>query len=519
MWDPPSDRVFTATQELIEEQIAALAPAMQRCKEQGIKPTLQVLVTDHGTGYHGATQAGDADHDGLGGLLDSDGDEGSSREESTLRMDVHKLRDGGTWRMNLEEGAPDPDTRVARVGNTVTISRCVGGPPCVWKEAFRGQPVDGIVTGIDLNGDGDTSDTVRFDEGINLWGDEVWSDDEMVDALQPLCQSGVDLYVEMGQCFGGGFQEDLDRLRSMGCHVHFVAAAAEDEYSWGDDDEDFFEQDFITRMIHEITSTGQTTVTPDMWRRAYVSTTAPGSRSTWYTTTPESDIDCMVVIGPYIKDGSVCIKIINYCEEPMDAEWRLAAYNWSIGSRPLDSHSGVIHLEPGGSVEICRPLPTETGTYCFYGRAVQTSGRREYHGRWLNDQHIVAEEPAEEVVRVFPVDGWLERQGMVYSYSLVYLEPVWDLPDGWEYVLVPESPLWVGDGPVPVSLTLRANPETLGVGHVWVHAWGVDEGIGGGVVKRAPEQVLPLGEYLGYVYVALDNRIRIFLPLTMRDSG
>lgn len=531
--DVPAGRVVTATQENIETALAALAPKMQACKERGIKPTLQFLVTDHGTGYHGANQGAGSDREGLGGRVDTDGDEGGDSDgipERELRVDGSELAEGRGYLMDLydNDGGQDPDTVVGKLGGVVKVWRCItptcsmSGFPAGWQEVAADSNGDGVIDssdgGIDLNGDGDTGDEVSFDEGINLLNDHVLTDDDLTDALQPLCPSGVDLYVEMAQCFGGGFQDDLARLRAHGCHVHFAAAASEDEYSWGssgEDGYDYFEKHFIDKITEILTSTGTTTVTPETWREAHEHA-AGQPESQRHNTNPTSDIDCLIMFGPYIENGQVCLRVTNYCTAAVEADVHLSSYNWSIGTTPLDEKNGTLTLEPGETKTWCWPLPEETGTYCFLGYAATNEPRREFHPRWLNDQEITAPESNEPVQRTFLVDGNYVENGIVYTYPLVILEPVTALPEGWNYRLDPpwvNEGLWVEDGPVPVTVTLVPTAEIMGIGGVWLHGWGVD--ISGGL---GPMAMPPKDRYLGNVYLELDTRTRVYLPLVMRGN-
>ena len=522
--DVPAARVMSATQANIEAQMRALAPAMQACKEKGIKPTLQFLVTDHGSGYHSTDQEEPAVRQGLAGwpTVDVDGDEGDSTSESNLRVDARELAPNNMGKMDLfPDDGQSPDTIVENSGGIVGVWRCIT-PPCtsfptdwvlVGVDMNGDDIIDATDGGIDLNGDGDTDDLYGFDEAINLLDDEAITDDELTNMLRPLCSSGVDLYVEMAQCFGGGFQRDLDRLRAAGCHVHFAAAAGEGEYSWGDDDKDYFEHAFISKMINIITTTGSVTITPDIWKQAY-DHAASQPDSTAHNTHPVSDIDCLVMIGPYIKDGQVCIKVINYCGQEVVANLRLAAYNFGISTDAVDDHTGTVTLAAGKSREWCWPLPVEPGTYCFFGRASMSEPKQEYHPRWLNDQIVVTARPA----NAEPVEQNFIVGGEDVAYPLVWLEPYAWLPDGWGYELSDET-VWVGDGPVWVTMTIYPTSTTPGVGGLWVYGWGMEEGpetprdslqsMGGGP--------MPTYEYLGYVYLEVDTRYRVYLPLVVRE--
>ncbi len=59
----------------------------------------------------------------------------------------------------------------------------------------------------DFNGDGDKFDLVAFDEGLNLWGNQMLYDDELASMLDEL--EYYKMIIVMEQCFSGGFVRDL----------------------------------------------------------------------------------------------------------------------------------------------------------------------------------------------------------------------------------------------------------------------------------------------------------------------
>jgi hypothetical protein len=513
----PNGQVEEATQQEIEDRLEELAPQMQACKEKGIKPTLQFLVTDHGDGYHSTNQGANHNKLGLGGQVDTDGDEGGTADEiqeSNLRIDGRELAPNKSWTKDLYPGdGQKPDTRIGWQAGSLTVWRCLTPtcPPNGWTVVATDTNGDNIIDsndgGIDLNGDGDTNDSVSFDEVINLWGDEALTDDELTNMLRPLCPSGVDLYVEMAQCFGGGFQEDLARLRDAGCHIHFAAAAGEDELSWGDADKDYYEDAFITKITELISDTHRP-VTPDLWRQA-ADHAASQPDSQQNNTHPTSDIDCLIMIGPYIKDGQVCIKVINYCNQDVVADLRLAAYNFGISSPLVEEHTETVTLASGETREWCWPLPTEPGTYCFFGRASMFEPRYEYHPRWLNDQVVRAEE-SEPVAQSFVV-------GSEPMPAVVLLDPDPYLPLGWDYRLSHEY-VWLGDGPVSVTMVISPELTAPGVGRLWINGWLLAEGNG---LQQGDAFTPTVGyQYQGYVYLEVDTRPEghlIYLPLVVKD--
>ncbi len=124
--------------------------------------------------------------------------------------------DLGAWRHKKNEWDTDHDgTKDVRArwdagNNRYVFERLVGG---VWKEMAHDTNGDFIIDatdgGVDWNLDGDTGDMVGFHEGINLWGHEVLWDDELADLLGQVTDAGMHVLVEMVQCYGGGFIENL----------------------------------------------------------------------------------------------------------------------------------------------------------------------------------------------------------------------------------------------------------------------------------------------------------------------
>jgi hypothetical protein len=481
-------RVTTASQSLIEERLRELGPAMEACRAAGIKPTLQFLVTDHGGGYQNQQQGTVAPGYG-GGKIDTDADEGNDVSEGNFTIDASALSPGQRYEYDLsdDDNDQDPDTIALRtLGGNYEVWRCLN-PPCTgtppgganWQQVNVDSTGGGMLEGIDLNNDGDTDDSYGIDETIYLLGDDTLTDDELTDALNPLCSSGVDLYVEMTQCFSGGFADDLARLRAAGCHVHFAAAASESELSWGWEDPanpengyNFFEHYFIDELISVITGTNET-ITPTTWQRAYehardfnpdgAAAEPPAQRN---DTNPVSDIDCLVMFGPYIRedDGRVCIRITNYCTETVEVNAGLNTYNWGIGNAPLNAADDTITLEPGETQELCTPPPEEPGEYCFSGRASIVQPRFELRTRWLNNVEIdvPADAATEPVSDTFEVGG-----SQMIEFPYIWLEAdTSGLPPGWDYTLsqrVVELPFSsVPPEPTPVTVTLIP-PQSAGL--------------------------------------------------------
>ncbi len=100
-----------------------------------------------------------------------------------------------------------------------------------WSEATFGE---------DFNGDGDTLDTLAFDESIWLWGYMPLYDDDLASMLDELnAEVGGDpiTIVVMEQCFSGGFIRDLS-----GTNRIIMSACGEHEPSWSCDTEGTYDE-------------------------------------------------------------------------------------------------------------------------------------------------------------------------------------------------------------------------------------------------------------------------------------
>ena len=62
---------------------------------------------------------------------------------------------------------------------------------------------------------------------INLWGDEILFDHELASWITPLIDKGASISFVLGQCFSGGFIDDLSKI---GCIV--ATASDYNQYSW-----------------------------------------------------------------------------------------------------------------------------------------------------------------------------------------------------------------------------------------------------------------------------------------------
>lgn len=219
-------------------------------KEMPPSCTLTIFVTDHGAGfnekqvYQGARLA----------LPDETGkssDPGKTYPEKTVKIDLRPwisnygngvienilargfgglakgrrtVRHPTILFDNDKDGEADVRARWDEKAKTYVLERKMGEE---WKEIGRDTNGDFVIDsadgGIDWNGDGDKNDQIGFHEGVYLWGNEVLWDDEFAKLLKPLHEDGIHILVEMSQCFGGGFIENL-----RGIVEKIVAFSAED---------------------------------------------------------------------------------------------------------------------------------------------------------------------------------------------------------------------------------------------------------------------------------------------------
>ncbi len=71
------------------------------------------------------------------------------------------------------------------------------------------------------------TDDFKTTSYINLWGNEKLYDYDLADMLTPFCQKYANVNVVLGQCYSGGFKDNLTKI---GCVV--AAASAGNEPSW-----------------------------------------------------------------------------------------------------------------------------------------------------------------------------------------------------------------------------------------------------------------------------------------------
>ncbi len=125
-----------------------------------------------------------------------------------------------------------------------------------WKVIGEDRDGDNVIIGLDLDLDPSTDTVYTFHEGICLYGDEVLWDDELAKLLKPLHDKGVHIYVEMGQCFGGGFVENLKGIVDA-----IATAAAEETKAYATRDMWSHFEHFFVKNLRELSRRG--------WKEAY----------------------------------------------------------------------------------------------------------------------------------------------------------------------------------------------------------------------------------------------------------
>ncbi|GAB4277537.1 MAG: hypothetical protein Kow0056_09080 [Coriobacteriia bacterium] len=211
----------------------------------------------HGGGY-------DKDDGYAGGIVDhvdtdetpDDDDDGDERAipvpESRMRMDASDVETASPGSLRGYffdmDGDGDEDTAVVRddAGN-VTVRRYDPGPPANWGTVI-GTDTDGDGDvdqddgGIDYNNDGDTNDTVYFDDTIELsdgsGGGRPVTDDQLVSWLSGFPES-VTINVILDSCYSGSFIPDLshnlkdaDGKDLRPGHLEVITAAPADDEAW-----------------------------------------------------------------------------------------------------------------------------------------------------------------------------------------------------------------------------------------------------------------------------------------------
>jgi len=197
--------------------------------------SLFIYTTNHGGEYKQQGTAGSKVGYLDGGIVFT-GNEGNEIRESNFIIDGHDSNGGelsenhGYWFDFDGDGIRD-DVVINRKG---TLTMYVNGDPdedyfientdIDGKDTNKDFIIDSNDGGIDLNDDGDKNDWVGIDEILYLWGDKIY-DDEFAQMLQGLRYKRI--IIVMGQCFSGGFINDL-----LGKDRIIITSATSWEYAW-----------------------------------------------------------------------------------------------------------------------------------------------------------------------------------------------------------------------------------------------------------------------------------------------
>ncbi len=206
---------------------------------------LFLYTTNHGGGYKRRGAPGSRVGYCSGRIVFT-GNEGNEVREDNFIIDGHysdgtTLAEGEGFWLDFDGDGIRDDVLLNKDGDLVMY---VNGDPdadgFIENDDVDGKDTDGdfIIDssdgGVDLNDDGDKNDWVGIDEVLNLLGREKLYDDELQQMLQGLQYRTM--IVAMGQCFSGGFIDDLagdDRI--------IIASASPWEYAWATDDLNYSE--------------------------------------------------------------------------------------------------------------------------------------------------------------------------------------------------------------------------------------------------------------------------------------
>ncbi|MEM2709686.1 MAG: CARDB domain-containing protein [Candidatus Methanomethylicia archaeon] len=120
-----------------------------------------------------------------------------------------------------------------------------------WHVVGEDTDSDNIIVGVDLDIDGQKVSQYTFHESICLYGREKLWDYEFARMLKPLHDRGIHILVEMGQCFSGGFIENLNGIVDK-----IVTAAREDRKAYATKDKWSDFEHFFIKNLNELSVEG-----------------------------------------------------------------------------------------------------------------------------------------------------------------------------------------------------------------------------------------------------------------------
>lgn len=201
---------------------------------------LFVYTTNHGGGYKQRGNAGPY----VGyrdGRVVFTGNEGNEILESNFIIDGHdsdgkKLPENFGYWFDFDGDGIRDDVVANKEG---TLTAYTNGDPdedrFIENDDVDGEDTNGdfIIDsndgGVDLNDDGDKNDWVGIDEVLYLFGEDKIYDDELRQLVQNIrCRVMI---TAMGQCFSGGFVNDL-----LGQNRVIMTSATSWEYAWATED-------------------------------------------------------------------------------------------------------------------------------------------------------------------------------------------------------------------------------------------------------------------------------------------
>ena len=239
----PSDALRPATKDAIRKAYDELKAKIAQCEAEGKPAKLVKLVTDHGSGYHSGSSNPEAPQGTPqgwgGGHIDKNGDENDKIPETDLKFDfTNGPAAGKTFYYDLDDDGTS-DFKVVHDAEAGLIAYAWNQRTKTWVEAGRDtngdKKIDKEDGGIDLNGDGDKTDSFAWDEDLWMsYSHESILDDEWASWQKELSDACLDSIFELIDCcFSGGFINDMEREIPCKTAVRLGAACEEGEYSHG----------------------------------------------------------------------------------------------------------------------------------------------------------------------------------------------------------------------------------------------------------------------------------------------
>ncbi len=417
----------------------------KKMKDLNCEPAeFQFHTTGHGGGYHSAygTRPNTAarPNDSLprgysGGKIDDEGEETQNKvnENDMIFWSRGTFDTNGDGRADIKvEMVQDPRDPANRIKKVTQDKDGDGTFETVIGHDFNGDDrvskADSAWTAPDLNKNNRVDD-IGWEDTMQISGGEFITDDDLVGKIQELIDStGLNKEnsrAELSQCYSGSFLDDL-----RGVTTEASSACARNEPSWsyrGNNGYNLYQKFFIDSL-----AAGNTW--SDAHRAARDSAQKLLDREKKKMTGQYMDNsgECIEMIGPYEKDGKICIRIRNICGQTVTVRPKLITHDFGIqSSRVAEESFGPIELKNGEWKEFCVDKPSTPGNFCFQGFcSVWEPQTQRKHG-WLNNITVQARTEDNEASVNMTVGGNEE-----FDANFVYLEPIEiNIPEGWEYQL------------------------------------------------------------------------------------